>query len=171
MNLVLIGYRATGKSTVAGLLGRRLGWPVVSTDEAVVQIARHGIPELVQRFGWEYFRDLESAVIEKICRRDHTVIDCGGGAVLRSVNAAELKRHGFIVLLSAAVQTIVERLQGDTERPSLTGRGLTEEVADVLRVRQPIYSAAADAEIRTDGLTPNEVLDLILRRLPAKFHL
>jgi len=171
MNLVLIGYRATGKSTVAGLLGRRLGWPVISTDAAVIQIARHGIPELVERFGWEYFRDLESAVIEKICRRDHLVLDCGGGAVLRSANAAELKRHGFVVLLSAAVQTIVERLQGDTERPSLTGQGLTEEVADVLRVRQPIYSAAADAEVMTDGLTPDEVFDLVLRRLPAKFHL
>src|SRR5262250_3221786 len=77
MNLVLIGYRGTGKSTVAALLGARLGMDVVSLDQEIVREAGRSIPEIVAAHGWPHFRDLEAAVTQRVAARDHLVI--GGG--------------------------------------------------------------------------------------------
>ena len=83
MNIVLIGYRGTGKSTVGKLLARRLGRDLLSTDTEVVKRAKLSIPELVERHGWDYFRDMESTVCRDLAGRDQVIIDTGGGAILR----------------------------------------------------------------------------------------
>ncbi|MFQ5993182.1 MAG: shikimate kinase, partial [Nitrospiraceae bacterium] len=121
MNLVLIGYRGTGKSSVAKLLGERLGREVVSTDAEIVQLAKQPIPEIVEAFGWDHFRDLESAVCRDLAGKDGLIIDTGGGAILRPQNVAALKTNGVLFWLTAEVPTIAQRIGGDNQRPSLTG--------------------------------------------------
>ena len=83
MNIVLIGYRGTGKSTVGRLLAARLGRTLVSTDAEIVARAKRAIPEIVAQEGWDYFRDLESDICRELASRDQLVIDTGGGAILR----------------------------------------------------------------------------------------
>ena len=163
MNIVLIGYRGTGKSTVGKILGRMLAWDVVSTDAEVVRLAHLSIPDIVSRFGWDYFRDLESQVCQDLAGRESLILDTGGGAILRPQNVEALKRSGWLFWLTAAVPTIVERIGNDTQRPSLTGtKSFTEETADVLRTREPIYRAAADYTISTEGRNPEEVAEAVL---------
>ena len=77
MNLVLIGYRGTGKSTVGKVLARKLGRTVVSTDAEIVKRAQLSVPEIVKQFGWDHFRDLESAVCRDFAARDQLIIDTG----------------------------------------------------------------------------------------------
>jgi len=166
MNIVLIGYRGTGKSTVAKLLADKLGRVVVSTDAEIVTRAKQPIPEIVQQFGWEHFRDLESQVCAELAGRDGLIIDTGGGAILRPQNVQALKATGVLFWLTARVQTIARRIGGDTQRPSLTGtKSCIEEIEEVLRERQPKYQAAADHIIETDGRSLAEVADAILARL------
>jgi shikimate kinase len=166
MNIVLIGYRGTGKSTVAKLLADKLGRVVVSTDAEIVTRAKQSIPEIVQQFGWEHFRDLESQVCAELAGRDGLIIDTGGGAILRPQNVQALKSTGVLFWLTAQVQTIARRIGGDMQRPSLTGtKSFIEEIAEVLRERQPKYQAAADHIIETDGRSLAEVADAILARL------
>ena len=158
MNLVLIGYRGTGKSTVAKLLAARLGLDVVSLDQEIVREAGRPIPEIVAQHGWPHFRDLEAAVTKRIAAYDRLIIDAGGGVILRPDNVANLKRGGTLFWLLAAVAVIVARIEGGSERPALTaGKTFTEEVADVLRDRTPLYAAAADHQIDTDTRTPEQV--------------
>jgi shikimate kinase len=165
MNLVLIGYRGTGKSTVAKLLGERLGMQVVSLDEEIVRDAGRPIPAIVAEHGWPYFRDLEAAVTRRVCERDHIVIDAGGGVILRSENVDNLRRAGILFWLQASVPVIVARIEGGTERPALTqGKSFTEEVEDVLRERIPLYAAAAHHRIDTDARTPEDIAAEISRR-------
>ena len=163
MNLILIGYRGTGKSTVGKVLAKRLDRELISTDKEIVKRAGRSIPEIVQEKGWEYFRDLESDVCRDLAGRDNLVIDTGGGAILRQGNVEALKRNGTLFWLTASVETIAGRIGGDTQRPSLTGaKSFIEEIEEVLRERTPKYQAAADHVLSTDGRSIQQLASTIL---------
>ena len=163
MNIVLMGYRGTGKSTVGRLLAARLGRELVSTDAEIIKRAQHSIPEIVAQKGWEYFRDLESDICREFASRDQLVIDTGGGAILRAQNVEALKKNGTMFWLTASVETIVKRIGGDNQRPSLTGtKSFVDEIQDVLRERTLKYQAAADHSIATDNRSVNQVVETIL---------
>ena len=163
MNIVLIGYRGTGKSVIGGLLARRLGMPYVGMDAAIVARAGMPIPEIVEKSGWPGFRDMESGVARELAGRDRIIIDTGGGIIERDENMEVLERNALVVWLQASVATIVSRIQGDTERPSLVaGKTFTEEVAEVLERRTPKYRSAAHCTIETDSLTPEQIAAMII---------
>lgn len=162
MNIVLIGYRGTGKSSVASVLAGRLGWQRVSTDAEIVTRAKQSISEIVKSLGWEHFRNLESEVCREVGGKDHLIIDTGGGVILRPENIETLKANGRLFWLTAEIPTIEARIGGDTQRPSLTGtKSFIEEIADVLEERRPTYRAAADHVIPTDRQSVAQVADAI----------
>jgi shikimate kinase len=163
MNIVLIGYRGTGKSSVGMLLAERLKRELVSTDAEITRRANLSIPDIVSRHGWDHFRDLESEVCRDLAGKDHLVIDTGGGAILRPQNVRALRTNGRLFWLTAGVPTIVSRIQTGTERPSLTGaKSFTDEVDEVLRAREPQYAAAAHHIIPTEGQTVEQVVETVL---------
>ncbi len=163
MNIVLIGYRGTGKSVVGELLALHFGMRCVGMDAKIVDRAGMSIPEIVERFGWTQFRDLESETALELSGLDNIVIDTGGGVIERPENIEALKRNARIFWLKASVDTIVRRIQADTQRPALTtGKTFTEEVLEVLDQRIPKYKRAAQYEIDTDALTPEQVAERII---------
>jgi shikimate kinase len=163
MNIVLMGYRGTGKSTVGKVLAARIGRELVSTDKEIVKRAGRSIPDIVAEHGWEHFRDLESHVCRDLASRDNLVIDTGGGAILRQQNVDVLKRNGTLFWLTASVETIASRIGGDTQRPSLTGKkSFIEEIQEVLKERTPKYQAAADHILPTDGRSINQLVESLL---------
>ncbi len=166
MNVVLIGYRGTGKSTVGKVVAARLGCELRSTDAEIVKSAGQTIPQIVEQHGWEYFRDLETKMCQGLAGKDGLVLDTGGGAILRPQNVDMLKRTGKLFWLTASVETIAKRIGSDTQRPSLTGaKSFIDEIQDVLRERAPKYQAAADHVIETEGKSVSQVADEILARL------
>jgi len=169
MNIVLIGYRGTGKTVVGKQLAEKLHKKLIATDELVAQKADLSIPELVERYGWRRFRDFERKVVEEISTLDNCIIDTGGGVILRKENVHDLKKNGLVILLKANMATIVNRIKKDTQRPSLTAtRSFIEEVEDVLNQRKRKYEDAADYSIDTSKLTVNEVVNRILSHLKEK---
>ncbi|MGE0470835.1 MAG: Shikimate kinase [Candidatus Nitrospira kreftii] len=166
MNIVLIGYRGTGKSTVGKMLASRLDCTLLSTDAEIVRLAGHTIPEIVEQHGWEHFRNLESQICQQLAGRQGLIIDTGGGVILRPQNVAVLKQLGTLFWLTASVETIARRIGGGTQRPSLTGvKSFIDEIQEVLRERLPKYQTAADHVIETDGKSLRQVADEILARL------
>ncbi len=165
MNIVLIGYRGTGKSAIGAILGDMLSRDVVSTDDEIVARTGCSIPEFVEANGWPAFRDIESQVCAEVGKRDGIVIDCGGGVVTRAQNVEALRANGLCFWLQAAVETIAERIGGDTNRPSLTGgKSFVDEIAQVLEERTPLYESAADEIIDTEQGTPRELAAAIAER-------
>ena len=163
MNIVLIGYRGTGKSTVAQILGQRQGRTVVSTDAEIIKEAGQSIPEIVEQFGWDHFRKLETQLCRKLKDETDLVIDTGGGLILKEENVKMLKGNGTLFWLTAEVPTIVTRISGDTQRPSLSGtKSFVEEIEEILKERTPKYQAAADHVIPTDQGSPQQIVDSIL---------
>ena len=129
MNLILVGYRGTGKSTVARLLATWLGLKNVSTDAMIIEKAKFPIPDIVAKFGWDHFRDLETLACQELQGLDNLVIDTGGGIILRNANIQSLKPSGVICWLTANVETISRRIANDDQRPALTsGKDFIEEI-------------------------------------------
>lgn len=161
--VVLVGYRGTGKSTVAALVAEKLGLTVFGTDAEIVRRAGKPIPEYVAEKGWPAFRDLEEEVCRDAVAEDGRLIDCGGGVVERENNHAVLRGAGRVFWLTARPDTIVSRIQGSSERPSLTGsKSFTDEVVEVLERRTPLYRAISHHEVETDQRTPDDVARAIV---------
>jgi len=164
MNIVLIGYRGTGKSTLGKIVAARLDRQLISTDQEIVRRTGSSIPDIVAAHGWDYFRDVETAVCQDLAGRDNLVIDTGGGAILRQQNVDVFKRNGRLIWLTASVDTIATRIGGETQRPSLTGtKSHVDEIRDVLCERVPKYQAAADLTIATDGRSIEELASFIVQ--------
>jgi shikimate kinase len=172
MNLVLIGYRGSGKSTVGRRLAVRLKMKFVDTDNLIED--RQGIPiiDIVKSRGWGHFRKLENNVIEEISKRDHLIIAPGGGAVLDTDNVKALRRNGTIIWLKADRQTLLKRMNQDpgtnTRRPTLTGKGTSEELKEVMSLREPIYERASEIQIDTSTLDLEAVVERILAVVDEK---
>ncbi len=158
MNIVLVGYRGTGKSAVAHQLAEVFGLRVVSLDQEIERQTGSTIPEIVDQRGWSGFRDLETEVVSAAAARDGQIIDCGGGVIEREANFDLLRAAGQVVWLRASTDTIVQRIGGDTQRPSLTGvKSFTDEVDEVLERRTPLYERIAHLQVDTDDRTIEEV--------------
>lgn len=163
MNIILIGYRGTGKSVVGKIIAEKLNMTYIGMDSNIVKTAGMSIPQIVKTFGWTKFRDLETQETMKIQHMDNLVIDTGGGVIEREENREVLKNSGRVFWLTASVDTIVDRIQDDTQRPALVdGKTFTEEVAQVLESRISKYKAACEFEIHTDTLSPEQIADQII---------
>jgi shikimate kinase len=168
VNLVLIGYRGTGKSAIARRLAMILDRKAVSLDDAIVHRVGKSIPEVVAAHGWPYFRDLEEAVCREFGGQEGLIIDCGGGVVEREANFDSLRAGGRVFWLRATPGTIVGRIGSDSSRPSLTGtKSFTAEVAEVLQRRTPLYERMAHVTVDTDGRTVDDLATVVARRFLA----
>ena len=165
MNIVLIGYRGTGKTAVGEKLAQSLAWPLLQLDNMIVGRAGCSIPEIVENSGWDYFRDLESQAVAEVAKNDSCVIDTGGGVILREQNVVHLKQNGLLFWLKADPDTIISRIKDDTSRPSLTGnKSFIEEVQEILQQRTPLYQKAQDVTIETAGRTIDSIADEIIEK-------
>jgi len=157
-NIYFVGYRASGKTTLAKALAEQFGHSFVDTDELFVKAQGSEIADYVEAKGWESFRTAETEVLKNISQREGMIVSCGGGIVLSHENRHILK-NGFVIYLQVDARTIIERLEQDpleSQRPSLTGKGLLEEVQDILVEREPLYNVSADVVL--DGTLPVDVL-------------
>jgi shikimate kinase len=163
VNIVLVGYRGTGKSAVGAIVAERLGMPCIAMDAKIVEKVGMSIPEFVEKNDWPAFRNVESEVARELSGVDNIVVDSGGGVIERPENIDALRANGIVIWLKASVGTIVSRIEGGTERPSLTGvKSFTDEVEEILDLRIPKYAAAAQYEVDTDDLTPEQVADSVV---------
>ncbi|MCE9556889.1 MAG: shikimate kinase [Planctomycetes bacterium] len=166
MNLILIGYRGTGKSTVARLLAERLGWSWVDSDAEIERETRLTIAEIFAQHGEAGFREGEASMVAWLLEDDNRVVALGGGAVLREKTRQIMAAAGKVVWLRATAETIHQRLSADpgtvTGRPNLTASGGMPEIRDLLQRRQAIYQQCADLEVDTDNKDPAAVAAEIL---------
>lgn len=168
-NIVLIGMRGGGKTTIAKALSARLKKKWVDLDEMIEKKEGMSIADIVEKFGWEYFRDRESEVVEEVSRMRDTIVSTGGGVITRPENMAMLKENGILILLEAEAATLTERLEHDIERPHLTGASSTkEEVELILAERVKLYEAASDEIVRDVHASLEERVDDAIKKLEKR---
>ncbi|WP_449245176.1 shikimate kinase [Desulfobacca acetoxidans] len=165
-NIVLIGFRAAGKTTVGRRLAELLNRPFYDLDQVLEQEAGKTIARLVAQEGWPAFRRREKALVERFASQKGLVLATGGGVILDPENTTRLKASGRLVWLKTAPETIRARLRRSqpehAARPGLTDKGTLNEIDEVLVNRTPLYQAAAEAIIETDALTADEITQRLL---------
>ncbi|MBU1340768.1 MAG: shikimate kinase AroL [Proteobacteria bacterium] len=170
MKIFLIGYRCTGKTTIGKLLANRLNIDFIDTDHLIEQSADASILQIVEKQGWEKFRHLEKKMLLNTKNMKNSVIATGGGIILDPDNQQYIKNNGFSIWLDADINTILHRLNTDHKtpdsRPSLTDNDLLKETEDILKQRKPLYEKTADIRIDTSVVSPEEIVNIIDRRLP-----
>jgi shikimate kinase len=167
-NLFLIGYRGSGKTTVARLVAPKLGWRWVDADILLEERYGRSIRVIFEEEGEAGFREKETAILEELCRSRNQVVATGGGIVLRAANRERLRAAGHVIWLTADAETLWQRLKLDAatpeRRPRLSGGGLLE-IQQLLDLRRPLYQACAHQTVETGDQSPDAVAWLILELL------
>jgi shikimate kinase len=160
--IVLIGLPGSGKTRVGRSLARRMGWDFADTDEVIEQNAGHSIEELARTAGWASFRRLEQRALERLLGRERIVIATGGGVVESASNCRAIMLQGRAVWLRAERARLLKRLRDDpVGRPLLAGDA-GQRLAELARVRDPLYAQVAAHSIDTETMTPEAVAEQLL---------
>jgi len=161
-NIVLTGFRATGKSTVGKMLAQRLGYAYLDTDGEICRQLGATIADIVEQYGWGYFRQAEARVLDQLCSASHTVIATGGGAIEHQSQWQRLRKVCFVIWLDADAATIKKRIAADPssthQRPCLSLESPVEDETDqMLQRRIPLYSSGSDLRLDTVLHSPEEI--------------
>lgn len=161
-NLFFIGFMGVGKSTIARMVAKEINARLIEMDETIEAEEGSCINEIFAAKGEEYFRDLETALIERISEQEGMVVSCGGGAVLRPQNLELMKKSGKIIYLSATPETIFRRVRYSNNRPLLRDNMNVEYITQLMERRIGIYEQAADVIIVTDDKNKPQILAEVL---------
>ena len=159
--ITLTGFMGSGKTTVGKVLADFLGCPFMDLDDLVVKKAGKSIPDIFAQDGEAAFRQLEARILRQQVEKyaeSTVVLALGGGAVLAPASASLLHEKTVCIYLRASLDTLLQRLAGET-----AGRPLADDaMAARLASREPLYEETAHVIIDTDGLAPDEVADEII---------
>jgi shikimate kinase len=158
--IYLVGFMAAGKTTVARLLGARLGWRAEDVDELIEARERLTVADIFARHGEAYFRAAERDILKLLLPLRHTVVATGGGTFMDPESQQAIKLDGMSVWLDVPLETVVSRLPADGRRPLSADRAQMERL---FAIRQIAY---ANAHLRIDAAGPaEEIAERILDAL------
>ena len=157
----------TGKTTIATKLSLRLKMNYVSIDDLIEKSEKATINEIFTKKGEEYFRDVENAMLRQVCAKDNSVIDTGGGIVLKDENWASMKEGGITICLTADEDTIMSRTKKYKHRPLLNVEDPKQKIRSLIAKRAPFY-AKADHCIDTGKFTIKQAIDKIVEIIGGK---
>lgn len=161
MNVYLIGYRGSGKTSVAQPLAEILGWETLDSDDEIETLAGTTIREIFESEGEVGFRKIEAAVIEGVAMLDSTVVALGGGAILDARTRKRIGETGKVVWLQVSPEIAHRRIASDEkspdQRPDLTQSGGIREIEQMLEIRTPIYQSCANLTLDADQATPDQL--------------
>ncbi|NPV11858.1 MAG: shikimate kinase [Ignavibacteria bacterium] len=166
MNIVLIGFRGAGKTALAKILSEKLNMQLFSIDKMIEEKEGKRIREIVAEKGWQYFRELETQIIEQLADVENSIIDTGGGVVENPTNIDNLKKNGYIIYVQASLKDIKQRILNDPDRPKLNP---TLDVEDDLTVtynrRIPLYEEYSDFKVNSSTTSLEKCADQIIEYL------
>lgn len=166
--IFLIGARGCGKTTVGQKLAEACHFAFIDTDIFLQQHAQKSIADIVAKEGWPAFRALETQTLQNVTA-PQTVIATGGGIILAPVNRDYLRDNGIVIYLKAPVAVLAGRLEAfpeESQRPTLTGKPISEEVREVLAQRDALYRETAHFTVDA-ACEPDDVVAQILAAIAA----
>lgn len=171
MNICMIGFMGSGKTSIGKLVAQRNSMSFADTDAMLVERENRTIADIFRDDGEAYFRDAEHELVVELSGEGgltNTVLSTGGGLVIAERNQEYLKRVGTVVYLRTSPETIYDRVKDSKNRPLLNTEDKLGRIKEMLEVRGPVYEAAADVIVDTDGLSRKEVAALVERACGIK---
>ena len=157
LNVILIGFMGCGKTTVGHLLARQLGFQFLDTDQLIVKKARRPIPAIFEQEGEAGFRTLETSVLDDLATAtNRTVIATGGGIATIPDNIPKLRGLGLVIWLNPPEEVLFRRIMRNHDRPLVCTENPRQTVHDLLAIRRPLYTSAAELDVDVSDVTPDE---------------
>ena len=166
MNIVLIGFMGSGKSTMGIRLSYRMKQPYIDTDKYIERRVGRSISDIFNTDGEEAFRRMETEALQSLIAdgiKDH-VIATGGGMPMNEANHAMLKQLGVVVWLRIRPDSVLERLSSDTPRPLLQRPDREEVIRRLMEERAPMYGKCADVIVDVDDKRVERIMDEIFTK-------
>jgi shikimate kinase len=160
VNLALIGFMGTGKTSVGRVLAEHLQFEFLDTDELIQARASRTINDIFAQDGEPAFRAMECAVVKELAAREKLVISTGGGLPTNPANLEALKQHALVICLWSSPEKIWERVRHQSHRPLLHDPDPQKKIADLLAIREPFYKQA-DVLINTGLRSIREIVQQI----------
>ena len=167
MNIYLIGFMGTGKTSVGRQLAKEKGWSFVDLDELIELKQQRRIVDIFAQEGQAYFRRIEKKFLKQVSTQKKFVVACGGGVVLDPDNIKLMKKTGILICLCATCEVIFKRVCANTLRPILNVAKPLERIKLLLKMRAPYY-LQADKTIDTSALSVKQVVANISKMRLAK---
>ena len=168
MNIFLIGFMGSGKSTIAKALNKHYGMQVLEMDEMLEKQEGMCISDIFAEKGEDYFRELETAFLANMCGQQGAVVSCGGGVPLREQNVIEMRKNGIVIWLQASPETILNRVKENDDRPLLRGNKNVTFISEMMEKRREKYENASDFVVKTDGKSSREIADEIMKKVKGE---
>jgi shikimate kinase len=162
-NIILIGYRATGKTSLAKYLSNRLNRKYYDTDELIENELQIPIVDIFHRYDVFKFRQIESRVLENLIDVKDSIISTGGGIIEEEKNRIMLANMGIVIWLRASVENILTRLYNNSNRPNLTNMSLKDEIIYKIKFRENLYKCISNYQIETDVLSIEQCGEKIIK--------
>ncbi|EDM27147.1 shikimate kinase [Lentisphaera araneosa HTCC2155] len=161
MNIILIGFMASGKSSLGRYMATRTKRQVIDLDHEIEEKAQMSIPKIFETVGEKAFRDLESYVT-KLCKNYHnTIVATGGGCILRKENRDALKQAGLVVWLNTSPENVQKYTAKRSNRPLLKGEKSLEEIESMMKAREEFYADASHLKIDVFKHNLEEIFEII----------
>jgi shikimate kinase len=167
MNIYLVGFMGTGKTSVGRRLAQLKKWTFVDLDELIELQQQRRIVDIFAQKGEPYFRKIEKKALKQVSTQNNFVVACGGGIVLDPDNLNLMKKTGTLICLSANCEAILKRVSSSKERPILNVAKPRERIELLLKMRAPYY-LQADKTIDTSDLSIKQVASKIVKTLVDK---
>ncbi len=161
VNLALIGFMGTGKSTIGHLVADQLRFEFLDTDHLIETRTGRTISDIFAQNGEPAFRALESQLVGELATRNQTVIATGGGLPVNPANLESLKQHALVVCLWSSPEKIFERVREQSHRPLLHDPDPLAKIRSLLAAREPFYKQA-DVLINSEFRTLREVAQQVI---------
>lgn len=162
VNLYLVGFMGTGKSTVGRAVGQKLGFQMLDSDHEIERLQGKTIPDIFAQDGEPAFRAMERDFIERGHPAERTLVACGGGLVVQPGMLALLKSKGVVVCLHASIETILARTARHRNRPLLEVANPEERVRSLYAAREAIYRQSGTL-ILTDSRPLHDIVAHVIR--------
>lgn len=167
MNIVLTGFKNSGKTTIGKALAKVLNWDFIDVDELIVEYhhrktgKRQTIPIIYTFYGQAYFRNLEQLIVNNVSDFDKVVIATGGGTILNPTNVINLKKCGKIFYLSTDANDLIERNKKYGHGVFVNTLSPRKSFLTIYKQRKPIYESTSDVLVPVFHRSIDEIVNII----------
>ncbi|MBT5407144.1 MAG: shikimate kinase [Gammaproteobacteria bacterium] len=157
-NIFIVGSMGSGKTSIGKILAKNNHLSFLDTDHEIIRRCGYSIPDIFEKFGEEYFRELETEQLKEMCGMKDHVVSTGGGIILQKQNIELIKDLGIIIFLDISINSQIDRVKNRKNRPLINDNNLKDNLLSLKKIRDPIYKKISNYIIDVSEKERNQIV-------------